>query len=100
MVAQRRSTKPPVEPIRIRAREACIMLSVGLTKFGELLNSRIFTLQADPRGRGRGKPLYVFADEIKLFAETNDPDKVREYRRLMKRLDEVGTKEKRNGRSK
>jgi hypothetical protein len=80
--AKKRTKRTPViEPLRVRGGEAATMIGCGLTQLWKLSKQGIFTVVASPQGRGRGKPVFYLVDELKLYAETNDPERVRAFRR-------------------
>jgi hypothetical protein len=54
--------------------------------FWRLTKENIFTQITDPRGRGLGRTIFYMVDEIELYAVTNDPEKVRAFRREKGRL--------------
>lgn len=78
---QRTKRKAHVEPLRVRAGVAATMIGCGQTHLWKLSKQGIFTVVTSPQGRGRGKPVFYLVDELKLYAETNDPERVRAFRR-------------------
>jgi hypothetical protein len=78
--------KPVVSPLRVCRAHAARMLGMGNTKFGYLNNENVFTVITDKLGRSKGRRTYFMVDEIELYAVTNDPEKVRAFRREKGRL--------------
>lgn len=78
--------KAPVKPIRLRGTQAAQFIGVGLTKFWELSHEDVFTLITGPEGRKKGHAIFYLVDELELYALSNDPEKVRVFRREQGRL--------------
>jgi len=78
--------KPETKPLRVNGAKAAALLSVGRDRFNDISHEGILTVIGDPRGRGRGRRTYYMVDEIELYAVTNDPEKVRAFRREKGRL--------------
>lgn len=72
-------SKTELKPVSIRLPSALKFLDMARTPFGLLVQEEVFTV-ISPKGRGRGRPLYFFVDELEVFASTRNPDRVREFR--------------------
>lgn len=71
---------------RIRAQEACFLLECAPSTLWKMKKEEVFTIDYPNGGAGRGKRCWYYRDEIILFKESRDKDKVRSFRRRMKRL--------------
>ena len=78
--------KPEVKPIRMSGKDAYTFLGIGSVTFWKLSKENVFTVIASPKGRGLGRSTFYHTDELELYAVTNDPEKVRAFRREKGRL--------------
>jgi hypothetical protein len=81
------------EAIRLNPRTAALALDIDVLNVRKLVAEGVFT-PLRPDGKGPGKRLWLYADEVRVYA-TEGRDGVLSYRRLNGRL--PGTP-KRNGR--
>ena len=65
--------------------EAIRALRLSRSSLDRLLAREVFTA-IRPQGKGRGGRIYLFIDEVELFAETREADAVRELRARKRRL--------------
>lgn len=79
-------TERRVERISVTISTAAAMLDLHYQTIRKLMREGVFTTIATPKGRGRGKRVYVFVDEIKCYGETRDPAAVLELRARKGRL--------------
>ncbi|WP_020469123.1 hypothetical protein [Zavarzinella formosa] len=78
--------RPRPKPVTLNGSDAAAMLSIGLSKFNALSHENVFTLIADPRGRKSGRRIFYHTDELEIYGETRNPERVREFRREIGRL--------------
>lgn len=80
-----KTKREPVKPITIKLRTAAEYLDLAYDTMGKLLARDVFTA-IRAQGYGRGKRVYVHADEIELYARTRDELAVRNLRAEKGRL--------------
>lgn len=83
--AERSEIRKPRDPLRISVTSACEILDLAPSAVRGLIHDGTFTTIA-PHGRGRGKRLYLFPDEVRVYA-TEGREGVLTYRRQQGRLD-------------
>ncbi len=83
--------REPVKPITIKLRTAAEYLDLNYDTMGKLVARGVFT-PIRAQGYGRGKRVYVHADEVELFALTRDELAVRNFRAEKGRLSKVRAK--------
>jgi hypothetical protein len=80
-----KTKREPVKPITIKLRTAAEYLDLNYDTIGKLVARDVFTA-IRAQGYGRGKRVYLHADEVELFAQTRDELAVRGLRVRMGRL--------------
>ncbi len=66
--------------------QAMQLLSVSRSTLDRMCDRELFTVVASQGVRGRGKRLWLWADEVVLFAERRDALAVRDLRYRMRRI--------------
>jgi hypothetical protein len=64
---RRKQTKTPLPPFRHTIRRAAEMLSISPKTLYQEVSAEMFTVIA-PDGRGMGKRIYLYHDEVEVFA--------------------------------
>ncbi len=86
-----KTKRQPVRPITIKLRTAAEILDLAYDTMGKLVARDVFTaIRAN--GYGRGKRVYLHADEVELFAHTRDEVAVRNLRSQLGRLPKGGAR--------
>lgn len=83
--AKRPRTAPTPKPITLPVRSAADQLVMPYHSITKMLAREVFTT-VRPQGHGRGKRVYLFADEVELYATTRDELAVRDLRARKGRL--------------
>ncbi len=84
--------------VRVPPKTAARMLSLALASFNDLMSRDLFTVIA-PRGRGRGKRLYLLTEEIEIYG-TRGEDALRNFRDARREADNAATARRKPGRGK
>lgn len=64
---------------------AMALLDISRTTLDRLCDREVFTV-VRPRGKGRGLPVFLWADEVDVYASTRDELAVRALRVKMRRV--------------
>jgi hypothetical protein len=72
----------------VKLRTAATFLDLAYDTMGKLLARDVFTA-IRAQGYGRGKRVYVFVDELEVYATTRDELAVRDLRSRLGRLPKV-----------
>ena len=83
--AKRPRTAPTPKPITLPVRSAADQLVMPYHSITKMLAREVFST-VRPQGQGRGKRVYLFADEVEVYATTRDEMAVRNLRAQKGRL--------------
>ena len=71
-------------PLSIKLPVAMKRLGLSRPTIDQLLKADVFTIRA-PKGRGRGKPLYLLTAEVAVYDATRSEEAVKAYREAQQR---------------
>jgi hypothetical protein len=77
-------TPSKVEPMRFSTKRAAVALDLDVAYVRQLVADGVFT-PLRPNGKGPGKRLYLYADEVQLYVDAGR-DEVLSYRKTQGRL--------------
>lgn len=70
----------PIVPVSVSLKTASRMLDVAYDTVSDLVKRGVFTALA-PKGRGRGKRVFIPTAEVELYGATRDEKAVKEFRK-------------------